>query len=141
MSKRKPLGQDPLAWIKKTGEGEGEAAERAPDAAEDTSRGSGQARSPTAEDQDMGAEPTEEAPAAAAAPGGESQAPQRRIRWPFLLIVTLDFLLLIILGVLGYMLLSSRMDRLSARVTKLEAARPGVGRTSAPAPRPSGGPP
>lgn len=109
MTKRKPLGQDPLAWIRKTAE------EESPPVVASES-----ASAPEADDRAEG-------PAVSLA----TRVDQGRSapNWHFLLVVTVDFLLLILLGFLGFTLLSSRLDRLAARVSRLEAqvapVRPG----------------
>ncbi len=98
MSKRKALGQDPLSWIKKTHEDEAD---------------SGGADAGDMDDDGMepGVGPTEEV-------GAVSIAGRSTTSWPFLLIMTIDFLLLLVLGIVGFNMLQRRIDRLNDRVTE-----------------------
>jgi len=101
MSKRRALGQDPLAWIKKTDE----------DEAEEGARDAGEVDEGHLE---SGVGPTEEVAAVSAAASAERPTAS----WPFLLIMTVDFLLLLVLGVMGFNMLQRRIDRLNDRLAE-----------------------
>jgi hypothetical protein len=100
MVKRNTPGQDPLAWIRKTGESESTGAENA-----------------------SAAMPTSPPPVNSLSQEFDQPAAVRSTsRWPFLMIITLDFLLVVLLGYLGYSLLSRRIDDIESRVQRLEDA-------------------